>query len=66
LTVRDNADEAQGFLGIKCAMDIHVAPGMKVEYLAGDFRRPLPPASESMVETLQKDLKEVFEFENSL
>jgi hypothetical protein len=57
---------SQGFLGIKCAMDIHVAPSMNVEYLAGDFRRPLPPASGSMIETLRRELKKIFEYENSL
>jgi hypothetical protein len=57
---------SKGFLGIKCAMNIHAAPGMNVEYLAGDFRRPLPPASDSMIETLQKELLKIFEFENSL
>lgn len=47
-------------------MDIHVAPGMDVDYIAGDFRRPLPPASDSMVGILTEELKSIFEFEKAL
>jgi hypothetical protein len=47
-------------------MDIHVAPAMNVEYLGGDFRRPLPPADDVVIQTMTEGLKKIFEVERSL
>ncbi|KAF2104990.1 aldolase [Rhizodiscina lignyota] len=67
VTEADSIINRVGFLGIKTAFDVHVAPDVKdVEYLGGVFRKPLPPPSEYVIETVREGLKKIYEVENSL
>ncbi|KAJ9613884.1 hypothetical protein H2200_002020 [Cladophialophora chaetospira] len=56
----------RGFLGIKTAMDVHVSPKNGNVMLGGAFRRPLPSATDFVVQNMTEGLREVFEKENSL
>ena len=56
----------QGFLGIKTAMDIHVAPKISQSYIGGNFRKPLLEANVKIVNDVTEGLKKIFEVENAL
>lgn len=59
-------DTYEGFLGIKTALDVHVAPRVGVKYLGGAFRKPLQPPGDFIVEDVTTGLKKIFEVEDSL
>lgn len=60
------ADKTKGFLGIKTALDVHVAPRLGVKYMGGAFRKPLLPPGDFVVQTVTDGLKKIFEVEDSL
>ncbi|KIW12259.1 hypothetical protein PV08_09535 [Exophiala spinifera] len=66
VTKADSYINRVGFLGIKSAMDIHVSPQYGKLRLGGNFRRPLPAATEFVVQNMSEGLLEVFEKENAL
>ncbi|KAG8625964.1 hypothetical protein KVT40_006365 [Elsinoe batatas] len=64
VTEADGVINRVGFLGIKAALDIHVAPKLGVEFVGGRCRKPLPEVGEEARRVLREGLGRVFEVEN--
>ncbi|TKX27303.1 L-threo-3-deoxy-hexylosonate aldolase-like protein 1 [Elsinoe australis] len=66
VTDADSVINRVGFLGIKAALDIHVAPQSGLDFLGGACRKPLPEVSPTVKLAMRDGLKRVFELENAI